>query len=493
MSSSQIWQQNSAGIEGIAEEFDFFGFSLAAGDFNGDRADDLALGANGEDVGDLEDTGAVNIIYGATSGLTATNNQIWHQDSPDIADVAEDSDSLGFSLTTGDFNNDDKDDLAIGVIGESIDDILDSGAVNVIYGSDTGLTAIDNQIWQQNSPGVASEAEDGDKLGQGLTAGDFNGDDKDDLAIGVPGEDIDDILDAGAVNVIYGSDIGLTARDNQIWQQNSPDIAGKAEDNDALGKSLTAGDFNGDGKDDLAIGVPGEDLGEILDAGAVNVIYGSDTGLTSTNNQVWHQNSIETETIVSAEDDDALGESLATGDFNGDGKDDLAIGVPGEDLGEILDAGAVNIIYGSDTGLTSTNNQIWHQNSPGIAGIAENLDNFGSTLAVGDFNNDGKDDLAIASVFENIDDIELAGAVNVIYGSDTGLTSINNQIWHQNSPNVAGEAEDFDIFGSSMSVGDFNQDGIEDLAISSPFDSVDNIKGAGITHILYGSDTGLTA
>jgi hypothetical protein len=73
-------------IVGIAEIGDYFGSSVAAGDFDGDGLDDLAVGVPEEDLQidqeNTEDTGVVNVIYGSQgSGLTATGNQVWHQDS----------------------------------------------------------------------------------------------------------------------------------------------------------------------------------------------------------------------------------------------------------------------------------------------------------------------------------------------------------------------------------------------------------------------------
>ena len=73
----------------------------------------------------------------------------------------------------------------------------------------------------------------------------------------------------------------------------------------------------------------------------------------------------------------AQAESRVAGDFNGDGHDDLAVGVPFEDLGSILNAGAVNAIYGSAKRLRPDGNQFWHQDSPGIADVAEDGDLFG--------------------------------------------------------------------------------------------------------------------
>src|SRR5262245_36665004 len=83
-------------------------------------------------------------------------------------------------------------------------------------------------------------------------------------------------------------------------------------------------------------------------------------------------------------------------DFNGDGYSDLAIGVPGEEVGGKKQAGAVNVIYGSATGLSAGGgdtgvppNQLWTQDSPGVLGVAEKEDAFGSAIAAGDFNGDG--------------------------------------------------------------------------------------------------------
>src|SRR5262245_423460 len=69
-------------------------------------------------------------------------------------------------------------------------------------------------------------------------------------------------------------------------------------------------------------------------------------------------------------------------DFNGDGWDDLAVGIPTRDVGGAVDAGAVRVLYGSETGLTSTGSVLLHQNSPGILDQAEAGDHFGANLAV---------------------------------------------------------------------------------------------------------------
>ena len=114
--------------------------------------------------------------------------------------------------------------------------------------------------------------------------------------------------------------------------------------------------------DDLAVGVPGENIF----AGALDIIYGTASGLSSARSQ--HL------------DSDRFGYSVAAGDFNNDGKSDLAVGVPDEDIGTIEDAGAVNILYGSVAGVRSANDQFWHQNSPGVEDSAELFDDFGTAV-----------------------------------------------------------------------------------------------------------------
>lgn len=335
-------------------------------DFNNDGFEGLALGVPGENVGGAANAGAVNVLYGSNAGLTGVGDQLWHQDSPSVIGIAGAGDAFGSALVCGNFNVDVYDDLAIGVPGEDIGPLVDAGAVNVLYGSNAGLTATGNQLWHQDSASVAGVAEAGDRFGAALASRDFDDDVADDLAIGVPGEDLELLDNAGVVNVLYGgSGGGLTAADDQLWHQDSPSVRDTADNDEEFGAALAAGDFDNDGFDDLAIGVPGEDLTQPLgenaaDAGAVNVLNGSGTGLTADRDQFWSQVALQ----GAHEDGDHFGYSLASGDFDNDDFDDLTIGVPGEDLEASSSAGAVNVLYGSGVLLAQSGNQVWHQDSP---------------------------------------------------------------------------------------------------------------------------------
>jgi hypothetical protein len=255
--------------------------------------------------------------------------------------------------------------------------------------------------------------------------------------------------------------------------------AGRAKPNvDGVGPRA---DFNGDGFGDLAVGVPGEDIGSISNAGGVNVLYGSSSGLAAAGNQFWSQNSKGV--IGVAETNDAFGTVVATGDFNNDGYSDLAIGVPDESVGSAADAGGVNVLYGSPSGLVSAGNQFWSQNSSGILDSSETGDEFGSSLAARDFNGDGYTDLAIGVPHEANGSATDEGAVNVIYGSAAGLVSTGNQLFR--GPHAG------DLFGSALAAGNFNGSGGVDLAVGAPGTTVSGVKGAGSVFTMSGGGGGL--
>ncbi len=428
---------------------------------------------------------AVTALPAGPVGADLTDwDQFWHRNLPG------DGDQFGRALATGDLDGDGYLDLAIGVPYDELSGgPVNTGSVRVLYGGPGGLSAAGQQHWHQDSPGTLDSAEAQDHYGWALAAGDFDADGFDDLAVGVPQEDLAAGEDAGAVHVLYGSAAGLTAAGDQFFYQDFPGILDEGAPFDTFGDTLTVGDFNGDGYEDLAIGAPLDDLGGIEDAGKVNILYGTAQGLSTAGNELWHQNNLSQ---GGAEAFDWFGDALATGDFDDDTFDDLAVGIRGEDIGAVANAGAVHAIYGFSGGLSATGDQVWHQDRPGIADACEAGDGFGYALAGGDFDGDDMADLAIGVPAESLGAQTNAGALHILFGSGTGLTAGGSQFWHQSVPGTQGGAEAGDYFANALAAGDFDDSGHADLAVGIPTEDLGSaVINAGAIHVFYGGEGGL--
>jgi hypothetical protein len=168
-------------------------------------------------------------------------------------------------------------------------------------------------------------------FGSALAAGDLNGDGADDVAIGMPGDDVNGAVDPGSVAVFFGQTTRTLARLTSGINFETGGVPGTARPGERFGASIAIGRFGVDAFGDLAIGAPGDAVGSAAGAGSVTVIFGASFGpnfgapIFMLTQNFLHSGVSET--------NDAFGSSLTHGDYDGDGLEDLAIGVPLEDDG----------------------------------------------------------------------------------------------------------------------------------------------------------------
>ena len=417
----QLWDQQS--FEAAEEADDHFSETLAAGDFDGDGCADLAIGAPQEDVGSETDAGAIFLLYGGESGLTSGGNQVFRQGAGGISAAAEAFDNFGAALAVGDYDDDGIDDLAVGTPGEDIEaeKVNGAGALHILYGHASGGLSGDDDLVLFRGGGLVSSPIENEGIGRALAAGDFllllDGDE---LAIGTPGGDVDELVDAGRVLML--SDIG-GSNFLGVYSQDTTDVPGIAEEFDNFGETLAAGDFDGDGGDELAVGAPGEDQEgpDVNNIGAVIVLDFDGDAM-----ELLTQADFAPET---ADPIDEFGSALAAGDFDADGADDLAIGVPLEDLGPIATAGMVHVIHGTTTqivaaeGALSAGKQTWIQ----TIDPSEDGDRFGFALAAGRFSGHSGADLAIGVPTETLGADTDAGGVNLLFSEALFLDGFESE------------------------------------------------------------------
>ena len=281
-----VWSRDSPGILGDDVNYNYFGDSVAAGDFNGDGYDDLAVGVPGDDEPSITNVGSLHVIYGSSSGLTDSGDQLITQDTWGVADVAEGYDYYAEVLATGDFDCDGYDDVAVGIPQEGLTAGSNAGAVNVIYGTSGGLSTVDDW-YHQDVSGVWSTAAGGENFGGSLLAANFDGNTSvhgacDDLAVGVPGESANEPW-GGAVHFFYGAEsTGLSTSGSEYITQNSSWVEGDVEQNDQFATFLNAASYVEDAYDDIVVRAPYDTCGLPSGATGFQFFAGSSQGIVGT-------------------------------------------------------------------------------------------------------------------------------------------------------------------------------------------------------------------
>ena len=428
------------------QEDDAFGIHVQrAGDINGDGYQDLAVGApNDDDAG--SDAGAAYVFYGSVTGIDGAS------EVKIIASDARAAAGFGRVAGAGDVDSDGYADLlATAAVSDRRHDA--GGAAYIYYGSATGLALPREQVL------ISSDNAARDYFGVGLDgAGDVDADGYSDVVISTPDTDHHG-TDSGSAYVFFGSSSGLAiSREQQLHASDAQPDAGFG------GVSAGAGDLDADGFDDIAVGASGESTAALY-AGAVYVYYGASSGIDPAR---------ETKLLASdAARIDVFGVwVVGGGDIDGDGYSDLAVGAPGDSDGGGYASGSVYVYYGGSTGIVaSREDQL-------LATDSESYDQFAS-LAGGDFDHDGYADLAVGA-YGNDDLGARSGAAYVYYGSASGIDQASE------SKLVPSDGDDDDLFGYSLTGGDFDGDLFDDLVVSAYKDD-DRALDAGSVYVFTGS------
>lgn len=264
---------------------------------------------------------------------------------------------------------------------------------------------------------------------------DFDCDDIGDTVVGDPKATVGGDANAGVVRVVYGGGGKAPAEVSQDLGA----VSEGAEPGESFGENVATFDYDRDGCTDLVVGVPGEDVGTVADAGSVQVFYGAAGGLSTGKAPLNLVQGTGAGSILSSapEAGDRFGAALAAGHTTA-GEPYLMIGVPGEDLGSVSDAGSAHYLRGSV-------NVAVHQDKPGVDGTAEAGDKFGSAVAA------SANHIIVGSPGEAIGTLANAGGVQILK-HDVNADGIPTPVQgiSQDDDFVSGSAEAGDQFGAAL-------------------------------------------
>ncbi|MFN7964377.1 MAG: thrombospondin type 3 repeat-containing protein [Acidobacteriota bacterium] len=407
---------------------------------------------------DADGDGVGNACVTLVRDLNTTGIALYGQDA---------GDRTAYSGVAADFNGDGTQDLALGApyADGPTNNRADAGAVYIWYGpinanEDLFTTRADVEIY-----GAAA----GDRFGYSLAAADINGDTRIDIISGAPYADrtTPNIrTDMGKVYIIYGS-ASLPATKDLLSSSANATIQGEIN-NDRIGMTLAAVDWDGNGRKDLAIGAPYAD-GFVFDGGVAYVAKAETIGTgfiidTFTLNVQAY--------IVGVNDNDHLSMGIAAGDVTGDGKEDLVLASPDADgsANNQSAAGEVYVVAGRsganvtiDLNISTSYAALFYGESPD--------DRIGAGLSVARYDGDTISDILIGAPGQGAAPggaaRNTAGGGYVVLGR-ADWTSVNRKVFPTPARLSLFGATAGVALGQTAVMADYDNDGTTDLLFGAP-------------------------
>ncbi|MFD9881971.1 integrin alpha [Streptomyces alboflavus] len=396
-----------------------------AADFNGDGYPDLAIGAPSAKIDGIKRAGLVSIVYGSAEGLKYDKQQLISRATPGVPGDPKGSDyGWGTKADHGDLDDDGYDDVLISGGGDQL----------VLWGGKDGIDG-----GTQVAAGDGSSAESPAFRSGWHGIGDVNGDGKDDIVGGAQVGPWEGESKWG-LGMLYGPFNRTTGKPASIHYKDT-----QAEDGFSV-SGAEIGDMTGDGIDDLVV------------MGSIRRPY-------------WES---EARVLKGTRDGLVFGGTLNSrytgtfGDLNGDGYQDF-VGTP--QASDVKNYGGISVTYGGPDGVSKTlPARVYDQDSPGVPGVNEKGDRWGTDVSIGDLDKDDYGDLLVGASWESATDpaTAVSGSVTMLRGSKTGVTTEGAKVLTQNSKGIPSTSEKSDHFGEAVSVLDADKNGTPEVYVGGP-------------------------